>query len=883
MLVIDEVLYDGSAEEFVALYHSGDTPLDLGGWLLGDAEVPGDNEGLYALPAGYLLQPGATFVVARNGAAFRQRFGRAPDAELEESDPAVTTLARERTLASGTFALRDQGDEVVLLTPARRLADAVAFAEGEYGRLQLGGYLAAGPGQSLQRVPGPRFPGVTDVRERFLLGPPRPFEPRGTPLARAHPRPTLADGMVALWGTLAAFSNYSPGGTAPPHYVLAAGAAAGLDFVALADPHRVFLDVEGVAHALGMIAVPGWRWQGNDGRQAVVYAPQTVEAASWEGLSQWAGQQGWPLQALADVGPVDGAVAALTADTLAVPDGLARLFQRWSVAGRPLLPAGNHNPPLPALLPGQPRYTGLAVRQADVDGVLEALRARRGWLTSAAGLWVTLQAEEPDGQRTWMGQSIAPANQVVLHVRYGDQAGEALGVAIWQDGQPVRQLDIPSPDGHWILNLPAVPGSWLAAVVTQADGDFAVTAPLQVRTGGGGQVLLNEVLPAPAGDLNGDGVVDSDDEFIELYNPGNGPVSLVGWQLVDGLESMALAGDAQASARRFVFGPGRYLNGRSRLVLWRRESGLSLNNDQDGIRLLDPTGAVVDQVAWHSFPGWGTALARLPDGSEQWSTTSAATPGQANQGSAETVPFTPPSGPPPLPSPPPPASKGEDEDERPAQKAAEGQAPGPPGSLAEAKRRGLEATVEFRAQVVAPPGLFNSAIYVAEPALDAQGNPLPLAGLGIQVYLNSGDFLPMEEGSWVLVRGVLKSFRGEMELRAESPEQVWPFQVGTPLQPLPVRVADIGESLEGRLVTFQGVVSGWQGDSIFLADPDQPEAEAVRVTVRSSLGWRRPYVNRGERWQVTGIVSQFAREHPWNGGYRVLVRYPEDLRELDRP
>jgi hypothetical protein len=90
-------------------------------------------------------------------------------------------------------------------------------------------------------------------------------------------------------------------------------------------------------------------------------------------------------------------------------------------------------------------------------------------------------------------------------------------------------------------------------------------------------------------------------------------------------------------------------------------------------------------------------------------------------------------------------------------------------------------------------------------------------------------------------------------------------------------VADIGESLEGRLVSFSGIVSGWQGDSIFLSDPNQPNTEAVRVTVRSSLEWRRPYVNKGERWQVTGIVSQFARESPWNGGYRVLVRYKTDL------
>jgi hypothetical protein len=212
--------------------------------------------------------------------------------------------------------------------------------------------------------------------------------------------------------------------------------------------------------------------------------------------------------------------------------------------------------------------------------------------------------------------------------------------------------------------------------------------------------------------------------------------------------------------------------------------------------------------------------------------------------------------------------------------AASGQASGPPGSLALAKWHGLERQVEFRAQVIAPPGLFNAAIYVAEPAPLADGTPINTAGLGIQVYLTQGDFAPMQEGDWVLVRGNMHSFRGEMEVLAETPEQVWRFDAGAPLLPLPVTIAEVGETLEGRLVTLRGVVVGWQGESILLGDPAQPEAEPVRVTVRSSLDWRRPYVMKGEVWEATGIVSQFARKAPWNGGYRVLARFQHDLARL---
>jgi hypothetical protein len=192
--------------------------------------------------------------------------------------------------------------------------------------------------------------------------------------------------------------------------------------------------------------------------------------------------------------------------------------------------------------------------------------------------------------------------------------------------------------------------------------------------------------------------------------------------------------------------------------------------------------------------------------------------------------------------------------------------------VAQSKLLGLKALAEFRAVVVAPPGLYNHSIYVADPAGDGA-----VAGIGINVYLRRGDYPALAEGDIVQVRGRFDSFRGEMELDLAAPDLIWRVASGTPLKPLTVRAAEIGEALEGRLVTFAGVITGWQGDSLYLVDPAVPEMEPVRVTVRSSLPWKRPYVKKGQLWQVTGIVSQFAKESPWNGGYRVLPRYERDL------
>jgi hypothetical protein len=429
----------------------------------------------------------------------------------------------------------------------------------------------------------------------------------------------------------------------------------------------------------------------------------------------------------------------------------------------------------------------------------------------------------------------------------------------------VRQLDLPPPNGRWQVTLPATPGSMIYAVATQLDGDFAVTAPLYVAPAAGGTVRINEVLPAPGADHNGDGEVNTEDEFIELYNSGTAPLLLADYSLGD-------AGTA-TGGRRFTFGADRFIGAGEHLLLWRADTGLSLNDSADYLQLFDANGQQIDSIAWEDR-SYGPSLSRIPDGSD-WQSRTPPTPGERNQEFPPPEPTAKPNNDPP---PVDPTNVGD------PLSPNFGQAPGPPASLTLAKLRGLEATVEFRAQVVVPPGLFPAAIYLAEAALDANGASLPTAGLGVQVYLRQGDFIPMNEGDWVLVRGgVVKSFRGEMEIQVEESGQVWPFAPGTPLAPLPVTIGAITETLEGRLVSFTGTVTGWQGDSIFLGDPANPDADPIRVTVRASLGWRRPYVQKGEQFQVTGIVSQFASAKPWNGGYRVLVRYEGDLVRVSPP
>lgn len=87
-----------------------------------------------------------------------------------------------------------------------------------------------------------------------------------------------------------------------------------------------------------------------------------------------------------------------------------------------------------------------------------------------------------------------------------------------------------------------------------------------------GTLLINEVLPAPKDAYTR--------EWVELFNPGQESVDTTGWRLDD-----ANDGGAQAVGAHLV-APGAYL-----LVELERAI---LNNSGDTVRLLGPTGEVID-------------------------------------------------------------------------------------------------------------------------------------------------------------------------------------------------------------------------------------------------------------------------------------------------
>ena len=122
-------------------------------------------------------------------------------------------------------------------------------------------------------------------------------------------------------------------------------------------------------------------------------------------------------------------------------------------------------------------------------------------------------------------------------------------------------------------------------------------------------VVINEILPSPEGP-------DSEEEWIEIFNQNNFEVDLSKWQIADtagGTFTYTLPAGTKISAQGF-------------LVLPRPESKITLNNDEDGLLLIQPNGNILDKVNYQKAP-LGQSYNKTEN---SWVWSSILTPGSVN-------------------------------------------------------------------------------------------------------------------------------------------------------------------------------------------------------------------------------------------------------------
>jgi hypothetical protein len=134
-ILISEVMYDpfGSEPEgeWIEIYNSGRTPVDLSDFKIGDAWNKGDKEGMLRFPPGTVIGSRQVMVIAHRGDAFLNNHGMMPDLEMVNTLPDLKVMGMYLTWANRVVNLANNGDEVVILNEADERVDAVSWGSSE--------------------------------------------------------------------------------------------------------------------------------------------------------------------------------------------------------------------------------------------------------------------------------------------------------------------------------------------------------------------------------------------------------------------------------------------------------------------------------------------------------------------------------------------------------------------------------------------------------------------------------------------------------------------------------------------------------------------------------------------------------------------------------
>ncbi len=139
-------------------------------------------------------------------------------------------------------------------------------------------------------------------------------------------------------------------------------------------------------------------------------------------------------------------------------------------------------------------------------------------------------------------------------------------------------------------------------------------------------VLINEFMAAPSSDWDGDGLYDpADDEWVEMFNPGDQPVNVTGLWLGDGSSMRQITGNGAIPSMGFL------------MVFGSDYGSLSLNNGGDDIELRDTDGTTLVESITYGSQNSNISEGRETDGSTHWVNFAEPTPGARNQDTPPTM------------------------------------------------------------------------------------------------------------------------------------------------------------------------------------------------------------------------------------------------------
>lgn len=335
------------------------------------------------------------------------------------------------------------------------------------------------------------------------------------------------------------------------------------------------------------------------------------------------------------------------------------------------------------------------------------------------------------------------------------------------------------------------------------------------------QVLISEFLANPEG-------LDSENEWIEIYNFGQKAVDLSGWQI----------DDAEGGSQPYKFPEGTKIEGGSYLVLTRQQTKITLNNTFDSVRLIGPNGQILQRIDYQKPPE-GASYARNDFG--EWFYTNVLTPGLPNIFEIES-----------------------DEDKESLskvdQKLEKSEIKDNENmirvSIDELSNLEKNDKVIIQGVVIAPPNLFAKTYFYLN---------------GAQIYSAKGEFPDLKVGDLVEVDGVLSEAFNQKRIKIKKSDQIKVLSHNNQISAKHVVSDELSEELAGYLVEVSGQVIEKVDSKIYL-DDGQGEIE---IYIRPKIGIDKKSLKEGQELKVTGILVES------KNGWQILPRWQRDIIIVD--
>ena len=186
-------------------------------------------------------------------------------------------------------------------------------------------------------------------------------------------------------------------------------------------------------------------------------------------------------------------------------------------------------------------------------------------------------------------------------------------------GNPIRGTP---RQPNWAYTATPIPTAAATRTPIRTPTRTPTRTPIRTPNPVPGILVINEFLPRPRTDWNGDGAVNVEDEFVEVMNVGTQAADLKGWRLDDG--------DGGSSPYTL---PSLMLQAGQKVVFYGSQTHISLSDGGDTVRLIHPVGQVVDIYNYPAVKEPDQSWCRLPDGSRAWTSACRPTPGMANTAS----------------------------------------------------------------------------------------------------------------------------------------------------------------------------------------------------------------------------------------------------------